>query len=171
MLSPKLKKAAHSIETVINQISEKMGVVAVIVLAAIMMFTVVDVFMRGVLNDPVAATTETTALMMVVLVFLVLAWCAVKNKHVKIDVLVSRLPRKVQIALDISNHLLVIFVSAMVGWRSAVEGAYVKNMGITTSVLEIPHYPFYYLITFGYAMLILVMINSLVRYIYKAVHQ
>ena len=75
-------------------------------MVALMTFlTVIDVIGRYLSKwfawaSPVTGTPELTKLMMVITVFFGLSWCAVSNKHLKVDILMNRFSRKVQVVVD-----------------------------------------------------------------------
>ena len=46
---------------------------------------------------------------------------------------------------------------ALLAWRSFMEGLAVQDLNLISSLIKIPAYPFYYVISAGCAMLCLVM--------------
>jgi len=143
-------------------------VVAVVVLACMMMFTVTDVCLRYFFNNPIKASDETTEFMMVVVGFLGLAWCALKGMHIKVQLIVGRFSEKTQTIFDIFNNIIVIGVCALIAsqlWRETLD---VQAMGKASDLTGIPHYPFYFIAGLGFFLLFLVAISFLVKSINKA---
>lgn len=154
---------------VIDIVSEVMGVVAVVVLVCMMMLTVSDVCLRYFFNNPIMASSEYTEYMMVIVGFLGIAWCAIKGMHIKVELIVGKFPERGQAIVNVINAVLVIGVCALIGSQSLNEGFIARQMGRASDITDIPHHPFYWVIVFGYALLLLTMINILVKNVLKLV--
>jgi len=128
-----------------------------------MMFTVTDVCLRYFFNNPIKGSDETTEFMMVVASFLGLAWCALKGMHIKVNVIVGRLPQKPQTIIDIVNYIIVIGVCALLTSQLWRETFAVRAMGKISALTGIPYYPFYIIAGFGFFLLLLVVISLLVQ--------
>ena len=139
------------------------------VLVVMMMLTVSDVFMRKTFSQPIAGTMELTELMMVCVVYLALAWCAIGRAHVKVDLVVSRFSPRVQAIIDSITYLLGLGVCAIIIWRNLEESIVVMQLDLTTSLLRVPNFPFFWVLVLGYAVLCLVMITHLIQHLAKAV--
>lgn len=135
----------------------------------IMLFTVTDVFLRYVFSRPIAATMEFAGFMMVIMTFSALAWCALTDKHVKVDLIVGRFSPRAQEVLKSLNYLVAIFVSVLVGLQAFRVSILVRQAHEASELTKIPFYPFYWVITFGFALMFLVTITLLVRSVVKAV--
>ena len=164
-----LRNFFRSAARVIDIVSEILGVVAVVVLVCMMMLTVSDVCLRYFFNNPIMASSEYTEYMMVIVGFLGIAWCAIKGMHIKVDLIVGRFPERGQAVVNIINAVLVIGVCALIGSQSLNEGFIAREMGRASDITDIPHFPFYWIIVFGYALLLLAMLNILVQNALKLV--
>ncbi|HJX13547.1 MAG TPA: TRAP transporter small permease [Dehalococcoidales bacterium] len=156
-------------QRVIDVSSESFGVVAVIVLIFMMMMTVSDVVLRYFFNRPIMASAEMTEYMMVIVGFLGIAWCATKGTHIKVELIVGKWSPRAQGIMDIINAVAVIAVSVLIASQSLNEGFVAKQMGRASEITDIVHYPFYWLIVFGYVLMFLVMLAILVRSVRKVV--
>lgn len=166
-MEARLEKIARSIEKIIIQICEKTGIVSVVFLFLMVLLTVADVLLRYFLNRSLAAAWEFSEYTMLVVVFLALAWCALKGKHVNVDILVNLFPTKAQEILTIINHLLIISVSVLIGVQAVKTSAIVQKVGDASQITKIPLYPFYYIVAFGAFLLTLAMLLLLVRSVLK----
>lgn len=166
-----IRKALHSADNRIAQISEIFGVVAVSVLVCMMMLTVTDVFLRYFFNSPIMASKETTEYMMVVVGFLGLAWCALKGMHIKVNLIVGRFSEKAQAIIDIVNHIIVIGLCVIFASQAFTESLIVKELGRGSDITDIPNYPFYLVVFFGYLLLLIVMVPILIRSIKKVLNK
>jgi TRAP-type C4-dicarboxylate transport system permease small subunit len=124
------------------------------------LLTVVDVFMRYVFNAPITGATEVSELMMVVLVFPALAWIALERSHIRVDLLVVKWPRRVQLMVEIVTLLLALGTYVIITWQSFLESMEVRE---ATSLLEVPEAPFHWVMTLGFAILCLAIISLMVE--------
>jgi len=155
----------------INALSRAMNIAASTVLAAMMLLTVSDVFLRYFLRRPILGTTELTENMMVCLTFFGLAWCAVQHSHLKVDLVMSRFSPRVQAIVDAITCFAGLCMVALIAWRSVLEAVMVQQLNIISSLLKIPAFPFYYVVAVGCALLCLVMVTQVIQSIKKAVQR
>jgi TRAP-type C4-dicarboxylate transport system permease small subunit len=146
-----------------------MLIVSTVVVAAMMMLTVSDVFLRYILKNPISDSQQITEYLMVCAAFLGMAWVAVKNENITVDLIVPRFSQRVQAIFDSVTYLLGLGVVVLISWRSFLEGMAVRQIGIDSLLLDIPQYPFFVVLGFGLAILGLVMLIQLVQHLYKAV--
>ena len=162
-------KSSQLADKIIRQISLVVGMAAVFFLIAMMLLTVAEVFLRYFFNRPILGCTEYIEYLMVFVGFLGLAWCASKEMHIKVDILVGRFPERVREILKTINALFVIAICILVIWRSLVESVDARLIHWTSTITYIPWYPFYYVIALGFILLLLVMITIFVKSFIKVV--
>ena len=151
---------------IIHYLSRMFAYIAMGVLGLMMLLTVVDVFLRYFFNSPITGTTEVTEFMMVIVVFPALAWCSVKRRHVQVDLFVSHLPLGAQKIIDIITLLLSLGIFVIITWQSALESIDVQT---TTSLLHLPHAPFHWILTVGFALFCLSIVSLLIETFNKEV--
>jgi len=151
---------------IISDISRFTGYAATSVIALMMILTVSDVFMRYAFNSPITGTTEISEFMMVIVVFPAFAWCAVVKRHVKVDLILEHFPPRIQAIIDSITMLIALGIYVIITWRSALESMDVTE---TSSLLRVGHSPFYWVLTFGFALLCLAVISLIVENVTKAV--
>ena len=139
----------------IKFLSRLLGYMSAVMLGLLMMITVVDVICRYIFNAPLTGATEISELLMVLVVFLSLAWVSVERSHIRVDLLVNMWPRKVQLVVEVVTLLLSLSAYLIITWQSAQESMDVKE---TTSLLRVPEAPFHWVMTLGLAMLCLAII-------------
>jgi len=154
---------------IINSLSQALNVLAIGVLVVMMLLTVADVGMRYVLRHPIVGSVELTEFMMVFVVFLGLAWCAVRGRHVKVDLFLSRFSPRVQAIVDSITYIGSLGIFVIIAWRSLLESFSVWQMHLVSTILKVPMFPFYWVLTLGCAVLCLVMITNIIQYVAKAV--
>ena len=146
-----------------------MNIIACGVLAAMMLLTVSDVFLRYFFRRPIIGATEITENMMACLVFFALAWCAAQRSHLKVDPVISIFSPRVQAVFDTLTGLAGLVMVALITWRNFMEAIAIRQLNIVSSLIKIPAFPFYYVIALGSAILCLVMIVQVIQEIKKVV--
>jgi TRAP-type C4-dicarboxylate transport system permease small subunit len=145
---------------IIHFFSRLLGYVSAVMLGCMMMLTVIDVFMRYVLNAPITGATEVSELMMVIVVFPALAWIAVERTHIRVDLLVVKWPHRTQLLFEIVTLLLALATFVIITWQSVLES---MEVNMATSLLEVPEAPFHWIMTVGFAMLCLAIVSHMVE--------
>ena len=141
------------------------GYLATGVLGLLMLLTVANVILRDFFDKPIMGTPELSEFMMVLVVFLALAWCAITRKHVKVELIVNRFSPRIQAILNGITLLLALGVFVVITWQSALESMAVYD---TTSLLRIPHTPFYWIMTFGLGLFCLSILVLIIENIIEA---
>ena len=136
------------------------------VLTVMMLLTASDVTLRQ-LKSPLMGTIDITEFLMAILVSFGLAYCAIRKGHVKVDLIVERLPIRVQAIFDTVTTLLGLGLCTLITWQSFVNMVSLYNSGATSWTLNIIAYPFAGLVAFGFAWFTLVLLadflNAIVR--------
>ena len=163
-----INKVARFAETKIYALSRIMGIIAIAVLVAMMLFTVLDIFLRAFFNHPIPGDVEIIERSMVCVGFFGLAWCALRGMHIKVDLVVGFMPKRMQGLIDSFNYLIGLFLCIFIAWFSFLEGIANMKMKSVTSILKVPLFPFYWLVTLGYGVLFLAILVLLARSLTEA---
>jgi TRAP-type C4-dicarboxylate transport system permease small subunit len=75
---------------------------------------------------------------------------------------------RVQAIVDALTGLAGLIVVALITWRNFLEALAIKELNIVSSLIKIPAYPFYYVISLGCAILCLVMVTQFIENFGKA---
>lgn len=164
-----IRRAVNSVVAIINFTSRATNIIASGVLVAMMLLVVADVVMRYVLRSPIIGATELTEYMMVCVVFFALAWCALMRKHVKVDLLLAHFSPRAQAIIDSTTCFFSLGVGVIITWRSVLESISLIQVGKISSSLEIPIYIFYFVSSFGFAVLCVVILILLIQLVSKGV--
>lgn len=146
-------------------------IAAGIVLIALMLLTVSDVFLRFFLKKPIVGVHEISVSMMVCIGFLGLAWVALIDRHIKVDLLVSKFPLKAQKYIYHINYLLVGVLSAVLAVENYRRSFIMRHLGAASDVLNIPQFPFYIVISVGYFLLLVTIVVMLFSSITREVQK
>ena len=158
-----LGKAADAIYRVISPVSKVLVGVGATVLAAMMFLTASDVTLRYVFNHPIIGAFDLTVYMMVILFAFALPYCAVKKGHVRVDLLLGRLPQKVQTIINSVTTPLGLGLFALITWQTIVYMKIQHDTNIISSVLLIPRYPFVGLLFLGIACLSIILLADFLK--------
>lgn len=164
-----LQKVFGCVERIIHKLSKGFVILAAVIIIGLVFLTTSDVIGRYTLNNPISGVTEYTELAMVPLGFLVFAWLALKGSHVKVDLLVSRFSRRGQAVFGILNCLLAAGVSLGLCIASFLESLASRRSNLLTFQYDLPYYPFYMIVSFGYFLLFLTILVLLVHNITEAI--
>jgi TRAP-type C4-dicarboxylate transport system permease small subunit len=113
-------------------------------LLPMMLLTTADVFGRAIWARPIPGTVELSSYMLAVFVLLGIAYTHQVKGHVRVSILVGRIPERAKALLDAITTLMslgIIAILAWQGWVVAVEERTVSDM------LRIPQWPFRMLVS------------------------
>jgi TRAP-type C4-dicarboxylate transport system permease small subunit len=154
-----MKKAEKSIQWII----QTSGIVGIVILLGMMMMTVVDVTMRYFFRRPIIGSVEISIILMVCVVFLCMAWCALNDGHIRVDIITGKLSKKDRAVLNIFDNILTFVLALLIAWRSFLEAMSVKEMEVTSPLLGIPRYPFVFVTAFGFLLLFFASLILFIR--------
>lgn len=153
----------------VASLSQALNIGAVIALVLMMLLSVADIFLRNSIKYAIPDSQELVQYLMICVGFWAMAWRAVKNGHVAVDLLVNRFSPRTQAVFDCITYFLGLGVCALISWRSFLEVPIVFRLNQSSIYLHVPVYPFYFILALGIAVLCLVMLTQLIQSIRKAV--
>jgi len=156
MLTDWLKKVVSPVNKILSDISA-------VVIVLITLLVVADVSLRRLFNSPIHGTHDLTILGFSMILFLPLAWCALKDGHVELDVIVKKFPKTAQSAIEVLMLLFTVIILVLMSWQIFMQGTKLQASNAQTAILEIPMYPFLYLASFGSLLL---TITYLIKFIH-----
>jgi len=129
-----------------------------------MMLVVVDVFMRYVMNRPLMVSDEFSAYMLVALSFLGLAYTWREKGHVRVEILVSRLPPRIYGWVRLLGLILTLIFMIEMDLAAYKMIAYALQINLRSSTwlmfpLFWPQLPVF----IGFVMLTLLLIVDIAR--------
>ena len=151
------------VEKIIRRISEISSLIALIFLMGILIITVVDVFLRYFFNSPITGSTEIASYLMLGVGFFGLAWCALSDGHISVDLIVGRFSQRGKSIINIFNYIAVIGVCILIATQSISMYTFEKQINVKSTILSIPQHPFYLIVSVGFILLLLTAIVLLVE--------
>jgi len=138
-------------------------------LVFIMIFpTTVDVILRYVFNAPLPEIFQLTEFMMVGLVYLAIAYVQSLKEHIKIEIVTSRLPLRIQEGLDLFGYAIGLLIFSIITWQSGRQAweAWVTQ-DYTMGIVHFPLWPAKSILSLGTGLfcirLILDIVHSLIK--------
>jgi TRAP-type C4-dicarboxylate transport system permease small subunit len=146
----------------IHQASRGFNAVASVTIIFMVLLTGADVVLRF-FGRPIPGTYELIGFLGSLVVSFSLAYTSVEKGHVSVDLLVERLPERVQLFVDGMGALLGAGLFGLVAWQSALYALEMKQSGEVSMTLQMPVYPFLLGLAAGCAMLFLALILDMLR--------
>ncbi len=151
-------------ERIVRSLTSVFGVVATLATVVMMVAISADVFFRLFYDRSIPGILEISETALVAAVFLGMAYTGSTNSHSQIDLLTERLParaRKIVVAIAwIVTVVFLAWATYATGLRAAKSTAEKEiRMGLVTW----PMYPSRWLITIGFAAMLVVAIANMVR--------
>lgn len=127
------------IRNFIQAVTRFLGSVGMLLIFPMMLLTTADATLRDVWSKPIPGAFEMSSFILSVFILLGIAYAHQMKDHVRVTILVDRLPVKLGLLMSIFTTLLsmsVIAVMAWQGWVLTFETVSVSDM------LRIPQWPF-----------------------------
>jgi TRAP-type C4-dicarboxylate transport system permease small subunit len=121
------------------------------------LLTCADVVLR-LFGHPILGTYEMIGFLGSIVVSFSLAYTSVEKGHVSVEILVEKLPEKLQFVIDGIGAIIGAILFGLITWQSAVYALDMKSSGEVSMTLQMPVYPFLLGIAAGCGMLCLVLI-------------
>ncbi|MFV0439260.1 MAG: TRAP transporter large permease subunit [Desulfopila sp.] len=133
-----------------------------IMLAGMMFLTAFDVIGRFVFQQPIKGSQELSAVMLVLVVFFGVAYTARQKEHVRIELLLMHLGPKTRLVFDIISELISLVLIAGIAYQGLVQMETQKERFLTTTLLQMPLWPFALLLSFGALLLAIVLLRDII---------
>jgi len=156
-------KAVRFLEWVLFKPSRWLGYLGMSTVLLLIIFTVSDSLLRNLLNRSLLGSHELIEFTMAIFVFFSLAYTEIEKRHVSIDILYNRLSKRVQ---DIFHGLGVFFsltIFSLITWQAFLYGIEMRQSRTISPTLDIPLYPFVFVVAFGTGMLCMVLFVNLLH--------
>jgi TRAP-type C4-dicarboxylate transport system permease small subunit len=118
-----------------------------IMLLAIVVVTLLDVFGRYIFNRPLPGGFELTEIMMAVLIFVSMPVVTREDGHIKVDILDLMLPAGARFYQELLGNFVGCAMCLILAWGMWAKAQDLASYGSYSDVLKIPTSPVAYLIT------------------------
>ncbi|CEP66112.1 TRAP C4-dicarboxylate transport system permease DctM subunit [Moorella glycerini] len=155
-----LNKAIAALDKV-GILSRWVNMFGVAVLFLMVILTFVNVILRKFFNSPIIGVVEITEVMMLVAIFLGIAYTQDMEGHVRVDVITARLAPRPKLTMESINDLLAIAMFVIVIWQ-VIERmlVFIQRNTMHSPFLPIPAAPIAAIVIFGCILLTLLLIRD-----------
>ena len=153
---------------VIQRVTRFLCYIGMFLLIPMMLLTAGDVIGRAVWSKPIPGTVELSSYMLAFFILLGVAYTQQVKGHVRVAMLVSRLPERVGGVLDVFTTLLSIFIIAILAWQGWVVG--IEERAVS-DMLRVPQLPFRLLVSVAACFLCLELLIDLLGSIGKLIRR
>ena len=130
-------------------------------LAIIMLLTFCDVIGRYVFNAPIVGTVEVTELLMGMMVYLGVGLTTHARGHIRVDIIIDRLPRRAQAFLDTLTLAISIVLITLVCWHLWLKAGVTVEKNDLTQIWEWPIWPAAYVMAAASLLMVTSMLLQL----------
>lgn len=134
-----------------------------VMLFLLMLLTVIAVVMRKVFLSPILGAQDLSEAGLVVVVFLCMAYGGWTGAHIAVDLVGTFLKGRALDWLDTATRSAGGVMFMAIAWETAKQGRDALESGMASNMILIPHYPFYFLITFGSVLFAIVLFYQAFR--------
>jgi TRAP-type C4-dicarboxylate transport system permease small subunit len=127
-----------------------------------MLLTCADVLLR-LMRHPIPGTYELVGFLGTVIVAFALALTSLEKGHIAVEILVEKLPARVQTGIEAVTSLIGASLFSLLTWQSLIYATDMRQSGEVSVTLTMPIYPFIFGIAAGSALLVLVLMADSLR--------
>jgi TRAP-type C4-dicarboxylate transport system permease small subunit len=128
-----------------NRFGDWLGVLAGVLLVAIMLLIVVNIILRQVAS-PFGGTAEMVGYLSAMCAGLSLLYSQKKKAHIAIDILTSHFPKRPRAALTAVMNLIAVGIFGMASWQIGARAMTMAKNGTLSDTLQIAYYPFIWVV-------------------------
>jgi TRAP-type transport system small permease protein len=180
-ISSLLSKTIGILNKIVDPLSSWLGWIAGITVTAMMFLTFIDIAGSMIgkwplissytdFFKPIVGGYEITAFMMLILVTSALVYCQKQKGHIRVDLILQQLPKRIKIWFDIIAYSVCIFYCIFIVWQGFIYGIDNISYHNVSAVLFIPLAPFNFILSLGVFSLILVLLRNLLDSIEEAIN-
>jgi TRAP-type C4-dicarboxylate transport system permease small subunit len=136
--------------------------VSCLAIIVMMLLTCADVVLR-LFGHPILGTYEMIGFLGSIVVSFSMAYTSLEKGHVSVEILVERLPERLQMVIDTIGSFISTVLFGLISWQSAIYALDLKHSGEVSMTLQMPIYPFLLGMAVGCAMLCLVLVVEMLR--------
>jgi C4-dicarboxylate transporter, DctQ subunit len=158
--------SSTKVSRVFNKVLDVTAYVAAVLMFLIMAATCVEIISRYVFRHSILGIVDLTEYSLIGVGFLAAAWVLRKNGHVKMDLLLNKLPPIGQVILNTITSIIAAVICLIIIYFGVVTAldSFLTNYRFL-KILNIPAYPIIGIVTFGFVLLFLELIRKILAYI------
>jgi len=155
----------------LEKATDKMNVglqyLCIAILFGMMLLGSADVVGRYVFNRPVSGTYEIFGVLLPCLVLLGLAYTQAARAHIRITLVLERLPSRLQRVLGIVTTIIAMFITVLICWHGLALSIRFHDLGKMIDTIQVPIFIPQLVVPVGALALFLVLLVQLIQYLVK----
>lgn len=145
-------------------IIRSLGFIGCVGIGIIAFVVIVNVVGRFLFEQPLKGTVELVEGMMIIVAFFAIPYTAREKGHVRVTLIVSRFPKRVQDVVRSIGYFLSAGIIFVITYQAIVHTIYyMRNLNETTSILFIPLAPFRLIMALGCLILCIQLLLNMVQ--------
>ena len=164
-------KKGNPITRLIEKLVTYMGLGSSGIVMVILFFIVAEVASRAIFNKPIKGVIEISGFMLVLVVFLGIAYVQLRKGHIRVDFLISRFPPRLRSLHFMLTSIIILTIFSLIGYfgaRMTMQSYQVGEYEITISFL--PVWVIRMFVPIGAFLINLIVVSELVQEIRKFIH-
>lgn len=157
------ESAAYLLSKVVFPISNVCAWVSGGLVLLMSVVTVLDVLTRKILAKPISGAIELDGYMLALIAFLGIAYTAVTDNHVRVDILLNKISKKTSLFLSTVSSVTFMFFTAMMIWSQGWKAINDFRDNTAGQLTGIPLYPITVVICLCATLLFLVILVKYIR--------
>lgn len=137
------------------------AVVMVISLAAMSVIIVIQVFFRYVLLNSLAWSEEVARYLFIYMIYFGISYGVRKNRHIKIDFIISLLPDSVKKIFSLVADLLFLVFAVVVTTQAGIVAETIGRLGQITGATQMPMAIVYSAVPLGYGLVCIRLLQNM----------
>lgn len=144
------------VSRITNVVVTAAACMAGLVLVFLMLMTTAGVVGRK-FGIPINGVFDLTHFTVLIMTFFGIAYCGFRGGHISIELLHQHLGPRTRNVLNRGINLLGCVLFAVIAWQTFVQSTIVREINESSQLLEIPYFPFYWMVAFGAGLFAFVM--------------
>lgn len=147
----------------LHTVCRAFAMVGVALVIPMMVLIIADVILRSIFDHPIPGTAEIACLMLLCMA-LGMARCAMEEGHLKIEILMSLFPPRIQAIVDSITIFAGLFIVMIMAWRNLIGALWRKEIGqVASIILPIPLFPFHLILVLGLVLMCMAMMALVIK--------
>ena len=160
-------KIVRLVDTGIKKIEFALTSITLLMLFFLLIIGAGDVIGRYTLNSPITGTKEISSMLVAGIVLLGWAHTQAKGAHVKVELVLTRLPQRTQEIINLVTTFLSLVLFSLIVWQSIKVAVKMFETNRLVPIIMVPFAPFQLMVTLGAFVLCLEFIIEIVQFIQK----
>ena len=156
-------------EKAIALISRIMNNIGIAFLMLLTLLITADVLLRAFFKRPILGTNELSEFMMIIVVYLAVAYTQHRKSHVSVDLVITRFPQRTRDIIDSFTYLLSLTICSLITWRSFADVGRLLDINRVSDVLNVPIAPFLLVMAVGFFLFSVVLLIDFLHALGKAI--